>query len=259
MSVSTSSSPSAVAAPLLCVRGLTKSYALGQEAVPVLDGLDLAVAGGEMVAIMGPSGSGKTTLLNCISAIDAPDAGEVLIDERAIDYGSETARTVVRRERIGIIFQFFNLIPTLTAAENVALPFLIGGRMSAAVRERVDTLLDAVGMAKRRAHYPHQLSGGEMQLVSIARALARRPSLLLADEPSGNVNPQIGRRIMEILRDQAGEQGAAVLVVTHSPEHAAFADRVCFLGRGRILAGLEQGGRAQAPEDIHRQLLALGI
>jgi len=157
------------------------------------------------------------------------------------------------------VFQFFNLIPTLTVSENVALPFYIGGERGDAVDRRVDLLIDEVGMTGRRDHYPFQLSGGEMQLTSIARALVHRPDLLLADEPTGNVNPGVGRSIMQTLRTAAVRERAGVLMVTHSPEHAAWADRVCFLKDGAIAAEHHQGGRREDISPIHERLLELGI
>jgi len=245
--------------PCVVVRALEKSYSLGDERIHVLRGLSIAAGTGQMVAIMGPSGSGKTTLLNCISGIDRPDAGTVEIDGKVIDYRSVRARTLLRRHAIGMVFQFFNLVPTLTVRENVALPFLIAGRRGADAEARVDALLDRVGLARRSGHRPYQLSGGEMQLASIARALVHRPRVVLADEPTGNVNPSVGRSIMETLRTTAREENAAVLMVTHSPEHAAWADRVCFLKQGVIAREHDQGGRADDARPIHEALLALGI
>lgn len=246
-------------ADLLKISSLTKSYRLGATEVPVLKALDLRISGGEMVVIMGPSGSGKTTLLNCISGIDLPDSGEVVIAGKVVDYPSEAERTLLRRSKIGMIFQFFNLIPTLTVRENVGLPFLISGKQGKEADARVEALLQEVGMAHRSDHLPFQLSGGEMQLVSIARALVQKPALLLADEPTGNVNPHIGVTIMEILRDTARREGSALLMVTHSPEHAAWADRICFLKEGRIADELQQAGRRDAIAPVHAKLLALGI
>lgn len=242
---------------LLRVSGLRKAYRLGERRIPVLEDLSLRVTPGEMVAIMGPSGSGKTTLLNCISGIDAPDAGTVAFRGRAVDFASVAERTLLRRRRIGLVFQFFNLVPSLSVEENVALPFLIAGRP--VDRERVRWLLTEVNMERRAAHLPFQLSGGEMQLVSIARALVRRPDVLLADEPTGNVNPAVGRSIMGILRDTARREGSGVLMVTHSPEHAAWADRVCFLEGGVIRSELARAGAEADPAPIHARLLELGI
>jgi putative ABC transport system ATP-binding protein len=244
---------------LLRIRSLTKSYRLGSNPVPVLRRLSLDVASGEMVVIMGPSGSGKTTLLNCVAGIDVPDQGEVVLDGERVDLGSEAARTWLRRHRVGMVFQFFNLIPTLTVWENVALPFFITKERGRAMEDRVEQLLVQVGVERRRDHYPFQLSGGEMQLTSIARALAHRPRLLLADEPTGNVNPHVGRAIMEILRTAAAREGAGVLMVTHSPEHAAWSDRVCFLKDGVIAAEQRRSGQCDEVASIHKQLVELGI
>ena len=244
---------------MLQIESLTKSYRLGTGEVPVLRDLALNVNAGEMVVIMGPSGSGKTTLLNCISGIDVPDSGTVTLQGRVVDYQSEAGRTHLRRHQIGMVFQFFNLIPTLTVRENVALPFLISGIRGKVPMQRVQALLDEIGMSHRSSHLPFQLSGGEMQLVSIARALALRPALLLADEPTGNVNPHIGRSIMEILRVTARQEGSGLLMVTHSPEHAAWGDRICFLKDGRIADELRHNGRRDVLAPIHEKLLALEI
>jgi putative ABC transport system ATP-binding protein len=244
---------------LLRIRDLTKSYRLGSNVVPVLRGLSLEVVTGEMVVIMGPSGSGKTTLLNCVAGIDAPDGGQVTIDGKIMNLGSESARTRLRRRSIGMVFQFFNLVPTLTVRENVALPFYIAREHNRAADQRVEQLLKEVGMAGRADHYPFQLSGGEMQLTSIARALARRPGLLLADEPTGNVNPQVGRTIMDIMRITPAREGAAVVMVTHNPEHAAWSDRVCFLKDGVIAAEHLQKGQRDEVAIIHKRLVELGI
>jgi putative ABC transport system ATP-binding protein len=244
---------------LLQIRNLTKSYGLGSNVVPVLRGLSLEMVSGEMVVIMGPSGSGKTTLLNCVAGIDIPDGGEITVDGEVMNPGSEATRTRMRRHRIGMVFQFFNLIPTLTVRENVALPFFIAGTRSRLAEERVEQLLVEVGMARRRDHYPFQLSGGEMQLTSIARALAHRPGLLLADEPTGNVNPHVGRTIMEILRATAAREEAGVLMVTHSPEHAAWSDRICFLKDGAIAGEHLQNGQRDEVASIHKRLVELEI
>jgi putative ABC transport system ATP-binding protein len=214
---------------------------------------------GEMVAIMGPSGSGKTTLLNCISGIDVADEYSVHLSGRQVDYHSERERTLLRRRHIGMIFQFFNLVPSLTVEENIALPLLIRGEQPADKNERISRLLEEVGMQGRRSYLPCQLSGGEMQLVSIARALVHAPDLLLADEPTGNVNPKIGRSIMRILRNTGNHENTGILMVTHNPEHAAWADRICFLKNGAIAAELLHGGNADDSIAIHASLLELGI
>jgi putative ABC transport system ATP-binding protein len=241
------------------VRNLHKTYYLGEKAIPVLTALDVVVETGEMVVVMGPSGSGKTTLLNCVSGIDTPDAGEVKVNGELIDFTSNRQRTLMRRHDIGIVFQFFNLIPTLTVRENVGLPFIIAQQRGVDVDSRIDAMLDTVGLSRHRDQYPFQLSGGEMQLVSIARALVYGPSLLLADEPTGNVNPNVGRSIMDILRATAKRENTGILMVTHNPEHAACADRICFLKEGAIRAEHQQGGDADNVQPIHEKLLELGI
>lgn len=243
---------------LLSVQQLSKSYRLGEVKLPVLRGLDLDAAAGEMVVVMGPSGSGKTTLLNCISGIDTPDQGRVVVGGSRVDYHSEHERTLLRRHRVGIVFQFFNLIPTLTVRENVALPLLID-RSGKNRLDRVEELLDQVKLGGRSDHYPYQLSGGEMQLASLARGLVHEPDLLLADEPTGNVNPNVGRRIMAVLRTLTAEKRTSVLMVTHSPEHAAWADRICFLKDGTIVDHLNQGRQEGDVSAIHKRLLDLEI
>ncbi|MCH9675091.1 MAG: ABC transporter ATP-binding protein [Gammaproteobacteria bacterium] len=242
----------------LHTKNLFKTYPLGKTRLPVLNALTLDVAAGEVVAIMGPSGSGKTTLLNCICGVDTPDSGEIAVNGVTLNYHSEAERVALRRSEIGIVFQFFNLITSLTVAENVALPFLIRGDSTAQTPEVVVQMLERVGMADRANHYPHQLSGGEMQLTSLARALIHHPRLLLADEPTGNVNPEIGRTIMETLRGTARERGAAVLLVTHNAEHAATCDRVCFLREGTLVEEIRQDA-AHSVTPVYARLASLGI
>ena len=241
------------------VQQLHKHYLLGERNIPVLKGLNVSVEKGEIVVIMGPSGSGKTTLLNCVSGIDIPDKGKVKISGNPIDLNSSRERTLIRRHHIGIVFQFFNLIPTLTVKENIGLPFMIAQRKDRDAESRIESILETVGLMQRKSHYPYQLSGGEMQLVSIARALVHSPDLLLADEPTGNVNPNIGRSIMDILRNTAKQQNTSVLMVTHNPEHAAWADRICFLKEGIIQSQHQQNGKLSSVLPIHEKLLALGI
>ncbi len=244
---------------MLNIQNLSKSYQLGEQNIQVLNKLNLAVEIGEIVVIMGPSGSGKTTLLNCISGIDRPDQGVVKIKNKVVDFKSEKQRILLRRHQIGIVFQFFNLIPTLNVKENIALPFLIANSKQQDHESRVDKILHTVGLQKRKNHYPYQLSGGEMQLVSIARALVHNPGLLLADEPTGNVNPNIGRSIMELLRLTVKQQNTSVLMVTHSPEHAAWADRICFLKDGSIIGELKQNAASENVAPIFDRLLELEI
>ncbi len=244
---------------LLQINEIQKSYRLGREELPVLRGLSLSLTAGEILIIMGPSGSGKTTLLNCISGIDTPDGGEILVDGRPVNFSSQHELTLMRRRDIGMVFQFFNLIPTLTVRENIELPFLIARERRGIRRKRVTEMLDRVGMTHRENHYPFQLSGGEMQLVSIARALVHRPRLLLADEPTGNVNPRIARNIMQILRDTVKGSDVAFIMVTHSPEHAAWADRIAFLRDGEIIDELIHDGDPHHVAPIYDRLLQLEI
>jgi putative ABC transport system ATP-binding protein len=236
---------------------VTKSYALGETKLPVLRGVDLDIPRAQMVSVMGPSGVGKSTLLNCIAGLDVPDAGRVEVLGEDVARLDDEGRTLLRRRRIGIVYQFFNLVPTLTARENVLLPFLIDGAEAddAAVR----AALDRVGMAQRADHLPAQLSGGEMQLVSIARALVRKPALLLADEPTGNVNVATGKRIMALLGEVVKEAGCAMLLVTHNPEDAARADRVVFMKDGAFCAEAELSGAEVGSAAVHDRLKTLGI
>jgi putative ABC transport system ATP-binding protein len=242
---------------VLRVRGLVKRYGLGEAQIDVLRGLDLDVAAGEMCAVMGPSGVGKSTLLACVAGLEGADAGEIEVLGQRIDRLADQERTILRRDRIGIVYQFFNLVSNLTAEENVLLPYLISGQRPdlAAVRRS----LDRVGMTGRSGHLPSQLSGGEMQLVSIARAIVRRPGLILADEPTGNVNVATGRKILSLLREVVKEDGTALLLVTHNPEDAARADRVVFMKDGLLADPIGLAGPALDVAAIHGRLRELGI
>jgi putative ABC transport system ATP-binding protein len=245
------------AAAVLRVSGLVKGYRLGESRLDVLKGLAISVPGGQMCAVMGPSGVGKSTLLNCIAGLEPPDEGEVKVlgqDMAALD---DEGRTLLRRRRIGIVYQFFNLVANLSARENVLLPYLIdGARPDEAA---IDGALERVGMAGRARHLPSQLSGGEMQLVSIARALVRRPPLVLADEPTGNVNVATGRRIMALLAEVLRETGSALLLVTHNPEDAARADRVLFMKDGVFCDEATLVGAEVSSAGVHDRLKGLGI
>lgn len=219
---------------MLQAQSLSKSYPSGDASVTVFDALELDVARGEVVALLGASGSGKTTLLNLLSGIDDPDAGEVRIDGTAVHRLPEPARTTFRRNRIGFVFQFFNLIPTLTVGENIALPMELTGATPGDAAARAGQLLDAVGLGGMSDRFPETLSGGEQQRTAVARALSHRPALLLADEPTGNLDQVTGRQIIELLTDLARRQGTTLLIVTHSTEVAHAADRVLVLQQGRI-------------------------
>lgn len=239
------------------VQGIDKSYALGTNPVHVLKGLDLQIGPSELVAVMGPSGVGKSTLLNCIAGLDVPDNGKIEVLGRDIATMSEKERTLERRHRIGIIYQFFNLVPNLDVRENVMLPYLIDGL--APDLAAVERSLERVGMKHRQGHLPSQLSGGEMQLVSIARAIVRKPQLILADEPTGNVNVATGKKIMALLREVLQEAGSAMMMVTHNPEDAAKGDRVVFLQDGIIDPEAGLNGDEVSTAAIHERLQALGI
>jgi putative ABC transport system ATP-binding protein len=225
---------------LLEARGLERTFGTGATRVLALRNVDLAVSTGEMVAIMGPSGSGKSTLLHILGALDRPDAGSVSISGRRYDNLSDRELTKLRGEVFGFVFQFFNLLPTLTAAENVLLPALVNGERPSRYAERVDQLMEKVGLAGRADHLPTELSGGEQQRVAIARALLRDPQLVLADEPTGNLDSASGGTVMSLLRGVVDE-GETVVMVTHDPGAAALADRVVFLRDGGIVGEVEGG------------------
>jgi putative ABC transport system ATP-binding protein len=191
--------------------------------------LDLSLARGEIVAIMGESGAGKSTLLNLIAGLDRPDDGSIRIDDVPLEALDDDALTALRRDRIGFVFQAFHILPHLTLAQNVALPLVLGRTPGRQALESAEALLDRVGLPGRARDYPAQLSGGELQRIAVARALVHRPALLLADEPTGNLDPQTARLVLELLTSQVREAGAAALLVTHSERAAAMADRVLVL------------------------------
>jgi len=215
------------------IRNLSRRFGRDAER-PVLQDITLQVASGEYVAIMGESGAGKSTLLNLIAGLDRPDSGTVLID--GVDLGTldDDGRTLLRRRRMGFVFQAFHVLPYLSVARNVALPLALNGIGGPAADHRLGELLAAVGLADRANSAPGELSGGEMQRVAIARALAHRPAVLLADEPTGNLDPRIASSVLTLLRDQVKHDGAAGILVTHSATAAATADRVYVLENGRL-------------------------
>jgi len=214
--------------------GLARRYKMGDTSVDALRGVDLEIARGEFVALVGPSGSGKSTVLNLIGGLDRPTAGEIWIDGVELSAGDEKTLTRHRRRHVGFVFQSFNLLPRLTAEENVALPLMFGGVAENERRARARELLERVGLGARLTHRPTQLSGGEQQRVAIARALVGQPALLLADEPTGNLDTTTGVEIMRLLKELNQEHGLTLLVVTHDPEVAAFADRVVRLRDGQV-------------------------
>lgn len=211
-----------------------KSYVLGATAVGALRGVTLTVERGEFLALMGPSGCGKTTLLNLIGAIDSPSRGSLRVDDVQLETLSEDQLATLRRDRIGVVFQFFNLLPILSARENVELPMQLRRAPKAERTERALWLLDRVGLKDRAEHKPSELSGGEQQRVSIARALANRPALVLLDEPTGDLDSQTGREIMSLLRDLNRNEQVTMVVATHDPVVAEVCSRVVRLRDGRV-------------------------
>ncbi|MFL7869349.1 MAG: ABC transporter ATP-binding protein [Anaerolineales bacterium] len=227
--------------PVLEAKDLRKEYRLGQHLVNALTGVNFQVEKGEFVAIMGPSGSGKSTLLHLLGGLDSPTEGNITLAEQSLATLSEHKATLVRRHNVGFVFQFFNLLPTLTAEENVLLPIIIDGKNPRKFEEQLTNLLDLVGLLDRRTHKPDQLSGGEQQRVAIARALITQPAILLADEPTGNLDTKTGTAIMELLRRSCDELNQTVIVVTHDPRAAAYANRIIFLRDGDIVEELCPG------------------
>lgn len=226
--------------PVLTVRGLAKSYHDGRAEHVVLQDIELQVVGGECLALLGRSGCGKSTLLNLLAGIDRPDRGEVSILGEPLSRLPEPALTLLRRRHIGFIYQFFNLIPTLTVAENLALPLELNGTEDETRRHRVASLLGRIGLADRGKAFPDQLSGGEQQRVAIARALIHEPAVVLADEPTGNLDARTGEQILALLTELFREQGRTLILVTHSLAVSRIADRVLTIEGGRIKAGAER-------------------
>jgi putative ABC transport system ATP-binding protein len=211
-----------------------KVYRQGDHEITALAGVSLEIPRGAFAVIMGPSGSGKSTLLHLIGGLDRPSSGDVLVDGRLIGQMADDEVTLFRRTRVGFVFQFFNLLPTLTALENIALPFVLDGRSKAEADRRAAILLAKVGLEKRGDHLPEAMSGGEIQRVAIARALAFNPPLVLADEPTGNLDSKTGQAILSLLRQINREDHCTIVMVTHSQEAASYGDRMIFVRDGRI-------------------------
>lgn len=221
--------------PVLEARQIRKQYKMGEHQVHALAGIELQVEKGEFMAIMGPSGSGKSTLLHLLGGLDIPTDGNIILAGQPLDSLSEKKATLVRRHNVGFVFQFFNLLPTLSAEENILLPVIIDGKDPRKYKDRLDSLLELVNLMDRRHHKPDQLSGGEQQRVAIARALITQPAILLADEPTGNLDSKTGTTIMELLRRSCEELEQTVIVVTHDARAAAYAQRVIFLRDGMVV------------------------
>ncbi|MBI3128394.1 MAG: ABC transporter ATP-binding protein [Candidatus Tectomicrobia bacterium] len=214
---------------------VTKTYLRGGAPIRALVEVDLAVRAGEFLAVTGPSGSGKSTLLHLLGAMDEPTAGRVFIGGRALDGLGDAELSRIRREEVGFVYQFFHLLPTMTARENAALPLILQGLSWDEASARAEEMLARVGLAERMEHLPRQLSGGEMQRVALARALVPRPRLLLADEPTGNLDSRIGREMLDLLAGLAREEGAALVMATHAREPLALAARRVSLLDGRLV------------------------
>jgi putative ABC transport system ATP-binding protein len=223
-----------VAIPVVELRAVRKTYRLGQHVIPALQGVDLSVRRGEMLAVTGPSGSGKSTILNLCGLIDTADSGEILLDGSNVAQAGEMQRTLLRRDALGFVFQNFNLVPVMTVAENVDFPLFIAGVPAAERRERVAAQLRAVGLQDHAGHRPDALSGGQRQRVAIARALVKRPRLVIADEPTASLDSHTADQVLELMRDRCLAEGAAFVIATHDPRLSRRCDRVLALLDGRL-------------------------
>src|SRR5262245_52466290 len=224
--------------PIVQIRGLSKTFSEVHRARRVLDAVDLDIQSGEFFVLLGKSGSGKSTLLNLMSGIDRPDGGQVLISGTNLSALDEVHQTLFRRDHIGIVFQFFNLIPTLTVLENITLPLELRGDSRRLGEARGRALLERVGLGARAEAFPDQLSGGEQQRVAIARALAQEPALVLADEPTGNLDEDTGRSVLALLLELTRDAGRTLVMATHNPEIVPLADRVCRIHEGKLFITL---------------------
>jgi putative ABC transport system ATP-binding protein len=242
--------PSALAAAAGAVDA-RKTYGIGDAAVHALDGVTVSFEPGRFTAIMGPSGSGKSTLLHCLAGLDALTEGAVFIGETYLAQLTDKQLTELRRKQVGFIFQAYNLIPTLTARENIMLPLMLGG--DDGDRAWIDRVIDTVDLRDRLGHRPGELSGGQQQRVAVARALASRPTIIFADEPTGNLDSNSGTEILQFMRSAVDEFGQTIVMVTHDPYAAAYADRVVFLADGRIVDDLA-GATADSIIDRMKQI-----
>lgn len=236
---------------VLIAEQLKKTYQGGEAPVTAVRGVSLTLASGEFVALMGPSGCGKSTLLHLCGAMERPTAGRLEIEGRDLSQLNDDQLTRLRRERLGFVFQFFNLLPTLTVTENIALPLQLAGAAARASEIRAQALADRVGLGQRLRHYPQQLSGGEMQRAAIARAILHQPALLIADEPTGNLDSENGARVLALLDELNREMGVTILLATHSAEIAAAAQRVVHMRDGLIEKIVEGRGRTTQIAGLH--------
>lgn len=234
MASSSSASSSASSPPVVALRGIHKTYRLGLHTIPALQGVDLSVARGELLALTGPSGSGKSTILNLCGLIDTPDSGEIELNGQPVQGLSENALTLLRRDALGFVFQSFNLVPVMTVAENVDYPLFLAGVPAPERRQRVADQLAAVGLSEHAHHRPDALSGGQRQRVAIARALVKRPKLVIADEPTASLDSHTADQVLNLMRERGHAQGAAFVIATHDSRLTARCDRVVALLDGRI-------------------------
>ena len=244
--------------PVLQAEAVTKQYPMGEIIVKALDEVNFSVEKGEFVAVMGPSGSGKSTLLHLLGGLDEPTSGEIVLANQPISTLSDREVTIVRRRKVGFIFQFYNLMPTLTAAENVGLPLLIDGQSVQRYQDKIQTLLEMVGLGDRTSHKPDQLSGGQQQRVAIARAFVNDPEIVLADEPTGNLDSKSGTAVLQLLRRFCDELQQTIVMVTHDPRAASFANRVVFLKDGRIVKQLSIQKRDGNSQDVWAIMEVMG-
>jgi putative ABC transport system ATP-binding protein len=240
LSITPAAAAPAATEPVVRGCGLVKRFGTGDAAVDALRGVDIAFEPGSFTAIMGPSGSGKSTLLHILAGLDRPSAGWVEIDGVRLDTLDDRALTLLRRRAVGFVFQAYNLLPVLTAEQNVTLPLRIGGRK--ADPEWLDRLIDAVGLTERRHHRPTEMSGGQQQRVAVARALVTCPAVVFGDEPTGNLDSVSSREVLALMRRAVDDLGQTIVMVTHDPSAAAVADRVVFLADGRLAGTLERPG-----------------
>ncbi|MFT7464652.1 MAG: putative ABC transport system ATP-binding protein [Pseudohongiellaceae bacterium] len=245
--------------PILAASELYKFFGSAQGKVAVVREVSFSVPAGKLVTIMGPSGSGKSTLLHMVSGLEPPSGGSVSIGDQDLWGLSEKRRTLLRRDMVGFVFQFYNLIPNLTVAENIRLPLLIGAGGGVDEGGEFERLVEAFQLSDKLKQYPHQLSGGEMQRVSIARALIARPAIVMADEPTGNISTSAGEEVMRLFRRACDEQGQTILLVTHNPRDAAFSDEVHFLRDGEMHKAQRLTGAGVTHEGIAASLSTLGI